>query len=380
MSASLPSRPTKSVIDLDALAFNFRSVKSFVGDGVKYMAVVKADAYGHGATRCSRRLSSEGIDWFGVALPEEGVELRDAGISEPILCLGSFWHGQENLIIENKLTPVIYQIDKAKTLNQTAESFGKTVDIHVKIDTGMGRIGVRFDEIETFAEQLTEFKNLNLDGLMTHFAAADDLGSNFTGLQINRFNLCVGNFRERGFEPTYIDLANSPGAIAYPNARGNLVRLGGVLYGLGGDVLPAGIEKPDLLPVMAVRSEIAFIKKVPKGESIGYGRTFITERDSAIASVPIGYHDGYARNLTNLGSMIVCGKIAPVVGRVSMDWVTIDITNIDGAAVGTPVTIIGSEQGVSIKAEDIAAMLSTISYEVTCGISTRVPRIFEEKL
>lgn len=380
MSASLTSRPTKSVIDLDALAFNFRSVKSFIGDEIEYMAVVKADAYGHGAIECSRRLSSEGIDWFGVALPEEGLQLREAGIDKPILCLGSFWLGQENLITENQLTPVIYQSDKAKSLNQTAESLGVTVDIHVKIDTGMGRIGVRFDEIETFAEQLTEFTNLNLDGLMTHFATADDLHGNFTGLQINRFNDCVGNFRKKGFDPTYIDLANSPGAIAHPDARGNLVRLGGVLYGLGGDVLPAGIEKPDLVPVMAVRSEITQIKKVPKGESIGYGRTFFTKRDTVIASIPIGYHDGYARNLSNIGSLIVNGKLATVVGRVSMDWVMIDVTDIDGAAVGTPVTIIGSEQGVSIKAEDIAALLSTISYEVTCGISARVPRIFEEKL
>lgn len=374
-------RPTRAVIDLDALAFNFRSVRSFVGESVKYMAVVKADAYGHGAVECSLRLEAVGVEWFGVALPEEGVELREAGITVPILCLGSFWPGQESLLIDHDLTPVIFQIEKAASLNSEAERRGRTVDIHVKIDTGMGRVGVRFDQVEAFAAELPKLSNLNVDGIMTHFAIADDLGQNdFTNLQVSRFKGTVEAFKQQGFTPTYQDLANSPGAIAHSNARGNMVRLGGVLYGLGGDVLPGGIEKPELRPVMSVVSEIALVKHVPKGESIGYGRTFVTERASVIASVPIGYHDGYARNLSNRGSLIVNGKTAPVVGRVSMDWVTIDITDIDGAGVYTPVTIIGAEHGISIKAEDISAMLSTISYEVTCGISARVPRIFEEKI
>ena len=375
------SRPTKAVIDLDALAFNFRSVKSFIGDRVKYLAVVKADAYGHGAVECSRTLEAEGIDWLGVALPEEGVELREAGITSPILCLGSFWPGQESLIIDNTLTPVIFAIERAESLNAEAARRAIVVDVHVKIDTGMGRIGVRYEDVEQFATELKRSTNLNVDGVMTHFAVADDLGQNdFTNQQISRFNWTVETFKQHGAAPTYLDLANSPGAVAHSNALGNMVRLGGVLYGLGGDVLPAGIDNPELRPVMSVRSEIALIKQVAEGDSIGYGRTFVAERDSVIASVPIGYHDGYARSLSNQGSVIVNGKIAPVVGRVSMDWVTIDITDIDDVKAGTPVTVIGAEQDVSIKAEDIAAMLSTISYEVTCGISARVPIIFEEKI
>lgn len=374
-------RPTKAVIDLNALGFNFRSVRSFVGDAVKYLAVVKADAYGHGAVECSRRLEAEGIDWLGVALPEEGVELREASITSPILCLGSFWHGQESLLIDNNLTPVIFAIERADSLNAEAARRGVTVDVHVKIDTGMGRIGVRYDEAEKFAHELKQFTNLNVDGVMTHFAVADDLGQkHFTNQQISRFKWAVEVFKLRGFAPTYQDLANSPGAIAHSNSLGNMVRLGGVLYGLGGDVLPAGIDKPELRPVMSVLSEIAFIKQLEKDESIGYGRTFATTRDSTIASVPIGYHDGYARGLSNQGGVIVNGKHVPVVGRVSMDWVTIDITDIQGAVVGTPVTIIGSEQDAVIRAEDIAAMLSTISYEITCGISARVPRTYKEKI
>ncbi|MBK7934355.1 MAG: alanine racemase [Pyrinomonadaceae bacterium] len=375
------ARPTRCVIDLDALAFNFRSVRSFVGDTIKYLAVVKADAYGHGSIECSRRLEAEGIDWFGVALPEEGVELRDAGITSPILCLGSFWPGQESLMIEKNLTPVILTIDKARSLNAEAAKIGRIVDIHVKIDTGMGRVGVRYDKAEQFASEITKLPNLNIEGIMTHFAVADDLGQNdFTNQQISRFNWAVEAFKQYGSTPAYLDLANSPGAVAHTNTLGNMVRLGGVLYGLGGDVLPVEIEKPELKPVMSVVSEIAQVKSVETGESIGYGRTFIAGRDSVIASVPVGYYDGYPRGLSNQGSMIVKGKIAPVIGRVSMDWVTIDVTDIDDADVGTPVTVIGSERDLSIKAEDIAAMLSTISYEVTCGISARVPRIFKEKI
>jgi len=379
MTEVLIGRPTKATIDLDALSFNLRSVRSFIGHEIQVMAVVKADGYGHGAVECARRLSREGVDWFGVALPEEGFELREAGIREPILCLGSFWLGQESLIIEHRLTPVIFEIEKAVLLNAEALRQGKIVDIHVKIDTGMGRIGVRYDEVEEFASRLTEFTSLKVDGLMTHFAAADDLSSDFTEQQIARFDRAVGVFRQNGSDPTYIDLANSPGAIAHPDSRRNLVRLGGVLYGLGGDVLPSGIEKPELLPVISVTSDIALIKRVPKGESIGYGRTFFAERDSLIASVPIGYHDGFARNLSNRAHVIVNGQLVPVVGRVSMDWITLDITDIKAVSVGTPVTIIGSDQNVSITAEDFARILSTISYEVTCGISARVPRIFKEK-
>lgn len=378
MVETLNGRPTFAKIDLDALAFNLNSVKAFVGISTKYLAVVKADAYGHGAIECARRLSKEKIDWFGVALPEEGVELRLSGIKEPILCLGSFWPGQESAIIDHDITPVIFDLDKAELLNVEAKKRDIIVNIHVKIDTGMGRIGVRYLEIEHFATRLREFSNLNVDGIMTHFAAADDLSSDFTATQIRRFDACVAQFRALGFDPTYIDLANSPGAIAHPESRRSMVRLGGVLYGLGGDVLPAGIEKPDLRPVMSIHSKIALIKPVPKGESIGYGRTFVTQHDSIIASVPIGYHDGYGRNLTNNASMIINGKFAPVVGRVSMDWVTLDVTDIEGARIGNAVTIIGTDSGLTIKAEDLAAKLSTISYEVTCGISSRVPRIFEE--
>ena len=370
-------RPTWAEINLDNLAFNFRSVKEFIGPEPKYMAVVKADAYGHGSVQCARRLEAEGIDWFGVALPEEGVELRQAGIRKLVLCLGGFWDGQEDLVLNHNLTPVVFQLEKAALLNAAAARRGTTVSIHVKVDTGMGRVGVRHDHVAEFAATLKMLDHLRLEGVMTHLAAADDLGQNdFTDLQIERFEAAVGIFREHGFAPAYLDIANSPGAVAHPRSRGNMVRLGGVLYGLGGDVLPREIEKPELKPVMSLYSRIAHVKNVPAGETIGYGRTFETSRDSVIATIPIGYQDGYRRDLSNKGQAVLHGQCVPVAGRISMDWTMLDVTGVKDVSTGDPVVLIGDQDGCRISAEEIAALTGTISYEITCGIDRRVPRIY----
>lgn len=375
MSLNEIQRPTWAEINLENLAFNFHSVKNFVGEKIKYMAIVKADAYGHGAVECARKLEREGIDWFGVALPEEGLELRNAGITKLILCLGGFWNGQESLLLNHQLTPVIYQIEKAAQFNRAAKSAGIVADIHVKIDTGMGRIGIRFDEIQDFVQKLKEFNNLRVEGIMTHFAAADNLRENdFTELQIERFYQAVKIFEENGFRPIYKDLANSPGAVAHENSRANLVRLGGVLYGLGGDVLPQEIEKPELKPVLSLHTKITHLKKVPKGETLGYSRTFCTEKDSLIATIPIGYQDGYCRSLTNIGRAIVNGNFAKIVGRVSMDWTILDVTEIPDVKLDDEVILIGENNNLQVSAEELAEKTGTISYEITCGISRRVTR------
>jgi alanine racemase len=375
MSDINSQRPTWTEINLDNLAFNFHSAKRFIGNDVKYMAVVKADGYGHGAVECARRLEAEGIDWFGVALPEEGIELRKAGIRKLILCLGSFWEGQETAILNYNLTPVIYRIENAESLNRAAEERGTSVDIHIKIDTGMGRIGVRFDEVADFADRVKSLTALRLQGLMTHFASADDLGQNeFTALQIERFNRAVSIFEEKGFRPVYKDLANSPGAVVHPESRQTMVRLGGILYGLGGDVLPKAVEKPELKSVLSLHSRIAHLKTVPEGETLGYGRTFRTEKESLIATIPIGYQDGYSRVLSNTGRVIVGGAVVPVVGRISMDWTLIDVSDVPNAGVGDEVILLGERDGLSITAEELARKTDTISYEITCGINRRVVR------
>lgn len=371
-------RPTIATINLRNLVYNFQSVKRFVGENLQYMAVVKADAYGHCAVECAKTFESAGIDCFGVALPEEGAQLRDAGIKLPIICLGGFWHGQEELLLEYKLTPVIYRSGMAEALNFSAKQKGVVAEIHVKIDTGMGRIGIRFDEVEKFVENLKRYKNLNLNGLMTHFSAADDLSqTDFTDLQIKRFYDSVKKFEENGFRPVYKDLANSPGAIAHENSRGNLVRLGGVLYGLGGDVIPANIPKPDLRAVLSLSTRVALLKTVPKGETLGYSRTFTTERDSIIATIPIGYHDGYCRAFSNRSRVIINNKYAPVVGRISMDWTLADVTEINDVKVNDEVILIGKQESAEIKAEELARLADTISYEITCGIGNRVQRIYK---
>jgi alanine racemase len=375
MSKFIAQRPTWAEINLDNLAFNFHSVKKFVGQNLKYMAVVKADAYGHNAVECARRLESEGIDWLGVALPEEGVELREAGIKIPVLCLGGYWSEQENLLLDNDLTPVIYQLDKAKRYNYAAATRGIVANIHVKIDTGMGRIGVRLDEVNKFSEELIGLKNINVEGLMTHFAAADNLSENdFTNLQIKRFNEGVAIFENKGFRPLYKDLANSPGAIVHESSREDMVRLGGVLYGLVGDILPEGVEKPELKAVMSIFTQIAHLKKVPEGETLGYSRTFLTKRNSLIATIPIGYEDGLPRVLSNNGSVIINGHYAPIVGRISMDWTIIDVTDVPNVKLEDEVIIIGEQSGLRVSAEDLARNSKTISYEITCGINRRVPK------
>jgi alanine racemase len=359
------------------LAANFHATKEFVGRDLKYMAVVKADGYGHGAVECAQRLEKEGIDWFGVALPEEGVQLRHAGIRKLILCLGSYWEGQENLLLSNDLTPTIFRLDLAERFNNAAKERGLVADVHIKIDTGMGRVGVRYDEVREFADRLKSFENLRVGGLMSHLAAADDLGQDeFTNEQVRRFNECVEIFHEKGFRPSYRDLANSPGAVGHPNTRGNMVRIGGILYGLGGDILPKEIAKPVLKPVMSLYSRIALLKKVPAHETLGYSRTFETARESVIATVPIGYQDGYIRLLSNTGRALVNGRYAPVAGRVSMDWIMLDVTDIPGCQLGDKVTLIGQENGSAVTAEELAQKTGTISYEVTCGISARVPKIY----
>lgn len=376
MHTDFPHRPTRAEIDLDALAFNMHSVRRFVGESVNCMAVVKANAYGHGAVECSRRLKAENVKWLAVATVEEGVELREAGIDGPILILGGFWQGQEESVLRHDLTPAISTFNQAERLDAASAESGSSPNIHVKFDTGMGRIGFRYQDVNEIVDRLVSLKNLEIEGLMSHFAIADDLNSDFSQIQLARFAECIDAFRSKGIEPRYIDMSNSPGAIAIAESRFHLVRLGGVLYGLGGDVLPAGIEIPELRPVMSVRSKIGMIKRIEKGGSVGYGRTFIAERDMLIAAVPIGYHDGYRRALSNRGKMIVRGQFAPVVGRVSMDWTTIDVTEIPDAAVGDEVTIIGTDGDARILAEDLSRIVDTISYEITCGIGPRVPRIY----
>jgi alanine racemase len=342
------------------------------------MAVIKANAYGHGAVECARRLAKEGADWFGVALPEEGIELRESGISQAVLCLGGYWPGQAALCVQQRLTPVVYRVDMIDALNRAAANAGVVADVHVKVDTGMGRLGVRFDQLSEFVTALEPFRNVRIDGLMSHLAAADDASCQpLTRDQIQRFDDAVGLFRDHGYRPTHLHLANSAGVFGHRESWGNMVRPGGVLYGLWRDVLPPSVSHDELLPVMSLHSRISLLKWVPPGETIGYGCTFEASRKSLIATLPIGYHDGYMRGLSNRAHVIVRGMYAPVVGRVSMDLTLIDVTNVSGVEIDDQVTLLGSQNPeLKVTAEDLARIVGTLSYEVTCGVSERVPRVY----
>jgi alanine racemase len=370
----LPSqRPTWAEINLDNLIHNFRITRGAMGAGVAIMPAVKADAYGHGAVECARALETAGADWFGVALPEEGLTLREAGIRAPILSLGGFWEGQEELIIAHRLTPAVFRLDLLERLNLAAT--GGVVDYHLKVDTGMGRLGVPYAELNKFLDGVTRFEHVRLDGVMTHLASADHPDKkDFTARQMDLFEAAVEFVRSRGHRPSWIHEANSAGAHAYPRSRGNLVRLGGVLYGLWRDVTDRTIEALDWRPVMSLHTRIILLKTVPAGVPVGYGGLFVTSRESKIATLAIGYEDGLRRALSNRGTVIVREQVAPIVGRVSMDLTLIDVTDVKGASIGDEAVIIGGSGNVGITAEEVAAQAGTLSYEVTCGISDRVPR------
>jgi alanine racemase len=371
-----PNRPTWAQTDTQALASNFHLVKKHVGPAVSVMAVVKANAYGHGAVECARRLEREGADWFGVALPEEGIELRAAGIAKPILCLAGFWEGQAGVCLQQRLTPVVYRLDSLAALDRAARDRGEVADVHVKIDTGMGRLGVRFDDLSEFMAGLKKFQSIRTDGIMTHFAAADEpLCGTLTNDQIERFGAAVVAFREQGFNPTYQHLANSAAIFGQPGAWGNMVRPGGVLYGLWRDILAPADRDVPLRPVMSLHSRIILLKWVPAGETVGYGCTFETSRHTLVATIPIGYDDGYMRALSNRGHAIIRGVYATVIGRISMDLTLIDVTNVPGVELNDQVILMGSDGTLAVTAEDLAKTAGTLSYEVTCGIGARVPRV-----
>jgi len=379
-SASLVTfahRPTWAAIDLDALTTNFHMVKDRVGPDVNVMAVVKANAYGHGAIECARRLEAEGADWFGVALPEEGVELRNAGISKPILCLAGFWGSQATLCIERNLVPVVHRLDMLEAFDRAARERSIVADVHIKIDTGMGRLGVRFDEVVAFAEALKSFSNIRVDGLMTHFAAADEPScAPLTDDQIKRFENALAVFAAHGYKPTYRHLANSAAIFAQPTAWGNMVRPGGILYGLWRDILAPAARSENFQPVMSLHSRIMSLKWVRLGETVGYGCTFEASRKTLVAAIPVGYHDGYMRALSNRGHAIIRGVYATVIGRISMDLTLIDVTNVPGVQLEDEVVLMGHDARLSISAEELARTAGTLSYEVTCGIGQRVPRVY----
>ena len=272
---------------------------------------------------------------------------------------------------------MIFRLDLLERLNHAARSAGVIVDYHLKVDTGMGRLGVRHSELGSFLDRSRSFESTRLDGVMTHLASADvPEKREFTEKQINLFQEALATVRSRGNHPRWVHVANSAGAHAYPDSHGNLVRLGGVLYGLWRDVTDRSKEPLDWRPVMALHTRIMLMKTVPPGTPLGYGGTFVTSRESRIATLPIGYEDGLARALSNVGHVLVRERRVPIAGRVSMDLTLIDVTDVPGAEIGDRAVIIGVDGPIHTTAEEVAGQIGRLSYELTCGISDRVPRVY----
>jgi alanine racemase len=366
-------RPTAATIDLGALAHNYAEAARRAGDR-KVLAVVKAHAYGHGAVPVARKLVELGCAMLGVATVEEGRDLRDAGITVPILVMGPVFPEQAEVLVRAKLTPTVFTEELARALADTITGTTQTVNVHVKVDTGMGRIGVTAEEALAFVTTISGLPGIKVEGLMTHFADADLRDKAFAAAQLDRFEAIIKALEAKGISIPLRHAANSAAVLEYDRALLTMVRPGLMLYGY--NPLESGTAV-DLRPVLSLSTRIAFVKEVPAGVPISYGRTYVTKRESLIATIPIGYADGYGRGLSNKGEALVRGARVPVAGRVCMDMTMLDVTGVPGVVEGDEVVLIGRQGGERITADDIAAKTGTIAYEVLCGISGRVPRIIK---
>ena len=372
--SSLPKgRPTYCLIDLAALRWNFQQVKKSVGPDVKILSVVKADAYGHGARQVAKTLARAGSDGFGVATVEEGIELRESAVRSPILVLTAIYPEQLGQLIQYKLTPAVSDLDTLRGLEKLLRKRGRSLEFHLKVDTGMGRLGLLHSDIESWLSELSKLKALKLEGLFSQLSHAEDERGDYTQTQLKAFCRVAERLEKAGFKPPLIHLANSAALIAFPGSHFTMVRPGLMLYGLY--PAPEMARRVELRPVLCWKTRILQVKKLPAGSSIGYGRTFVTKRESNIAMLPVGYADGYHRLLSNRGAALVRGKRAPIVGRISMDLTMVDVTDIAEVAQGDEVVLLGRQGEETISADEMAGWAETISYEILTSISARVPRI-----
>jgi len=371
-SATPRVRPTKAVVDLTAIAFNIQSLKRHIGPGPLFMTVVKADAYGHGIVPVATTAVEAGSDWLGVALIEEAVALRRAGIKCPILVLGEAPPHGAGLFVEHNIAATVCSIDALDAINGAAKAAGTKARVHIKVDTGMGRIGLAPKEVLPFIERATSLANVNLEGIFSHFATADEEDKTYAHKQLQRFRDVIATVETRGIRVPLKHFAASAATIELPESHFDMVRPGISIY--GSYPSPQVNHCVALRPAMALVTAITFLKEVPEDTAISYGRTFVTKRKSKIATLPVGYGDGYPRSLSNKGEVLVKGRRAPVVGRVCMDMTLIDVTDIPDAELGCNVVLFGTQGGEEILVDEVAAKAGTISYEVLCNITKRVPR------
>jgi len=369
-------RPTRAEIDLGALEQNYRSLRQWA-PGLEVLAMVKANAYGHGATAVAHRLEEAGVRLLGVALVEEGMELRNAGVRAPILVMGGSYQGGYEVMVERDLTATVFREDHVEALASAARRAGKTVAAHLKVDTGMGRLGASMEELPRVLDCLRQHPEIRLEGLASHLASADVEDSPQTRGQLERWAAARKAVEEAGFRPALRHLSNSSALLGLPEAlRGdafNLARPGLALYGLSPAPWLEGRAK--LSPVLSWKTGIIHLKDLAEGAPVSYGATWTAPRPSRIATLPVGYADGYWRAYSNRAQVLVRGHRAKVVGRVCMDMCMVDVTDVPDAAVGDEVVLVGRQGTESIPASELAKIAGTIHYEVLCGVGARVPRV-----
>ncbi len=368
----MPMRPTRAVVDLTRIAHNVRALRAVTAAGARQMAVVKADAYGHGAVPVARAAVEAGVDWLGVALVEEGVELRGAGISAPVLVLGAIFAGDAEAAVASNLSVAVWDRESALALDAAGRAAGSPAPVHLKVDTGMGRLGIPPRDAAEFANWIGGLSGVRLEGVFSHFAASDEADLGFARRQLAEFGEFLAALSNRGVRVALRHIANTAATIALPDSHLDLVRTGIGIYGLHPS--PAVPRTVELRPAMSLRTRIAQLKSVGPGVPLSYGATFVTRRPSRIATLPVGYGDGYPRLLSNRGEVLLRGRRAPIVGRVCMDMLLVDATEIPAAATGDEAVLFGRQGDEVLGAEELADAAGTIHYEITCGVGARVPR------
>lgn len=365
----MKSRTAIARISKSALLSNLGRVRTLAGNA-RVCAVVKADAYGHGAVEIARWLEEAGVDYLAVALLEEAIELRDNGIKAPLLVLSTADQANADDIVRLGITQTVYTAEVARALSEAAVRQNRKLSVHLKIDTGMHRLGVELKDLEELAQCLTRCPGLDIEGVYSHFAEADNPDKRFSFLQLDRLHEAIAILDGYGIRPRIRHMANSAGLLYIPESRLDMVRPGVVLYGCSPGATPNPPE--GFTPVMKLSARISFVRTIEAGESVSYGRIFIAQRKSRIALLPLGYADGYPRGLSNVANVLVRGKRAKIAGLICMDQCLVDITDIPEAVPGDEATLFGLPE---LPVGELSRLLGTVDYEMTCGISKRVPRI-----
>jgi alanine racemase len=380
LAKRVATRPTWAEVSLGALRENFRVIQRHIGSGVTVCCVVKADAYGHGAVECSRALEDEGASWFGVTSLDEAIPLREADIRGRILLLTGFWRGEEEEIVRLELTPTVWEREQIELLEKAASALGVRHPIHLKVDTGMGRLGVAPQDLPRICSALRSATHLVLEGLSTHLASSEVLDAPSVEEQLRSFEGVRDLLKREGFEPPLIHAANTGAVISRRESWNTMVRPGIALYGYylpferaGREVSGSGLRLA-VKPVLRWKTRILSLRDVRANQALGYGGIYVTKAPARIAVLPVGYADGFNRALSSRGRVIVREHYAPIVGRISMDLTLVDVTGLPGVAVGDEAILLGSSDGLSVDAREHAALANTVLYEILCGISKRVPR------